>query len=356
MAISAEALSIVPLHACLGARVEGVDLTAAAVRRRPSVASPPPSTSSRCWSSTTSGSPTRSRRPSASAGVPSRTPSCRRARRPATTRSWWTSPTPTPITAASWTGATAACSTIPATSSGTPTAPSSRCPRIPPRCRAARCRPVGGETEFASMRHAWADLPDDVKARLEGKVAVHSIIYSRNLIAKDLFDPAQAAALPAVRHALVRANPANGRKTFYIGSHAWFIEGLPYAREPAPPRRAARPDHRAGARLPARVEAVGPRDVGQPLRAAPRPALGLRPVPAHHAAHDGGGRRPHRGPAPRGPGHPARPRAAEPPAAEARDRERARDPMSDGLAEHLIGHDLAATAVPASARWGHVPC
>ena len=90
--------------------------------------------------------------------------------------------------------------------------------------------PVGGETEFASMRHAYAGLPDDVKARLEGKVAVHSIIYSRSLIAKDLFDPEQAAALPAVRHALVRANPAHGRKTFYIGSHAWFIEGLPYAR------------------------------------------------------------------------------------------------------------------------------
>jgi alpha-ketoglutarate-dependent 2,4-dichlorophenoxyacetate dioxygenase len=32
-----------------------------------------------------------------------------------------------------------------------------------------------------------------------------------------------------VRHALVRANPTHGRKTFYIGSHAWFIEGLPFA-------------------------------------------------------------------------------------------------------------------------------
>jgi alpha-ketoglutarate-dependent 2,4-dichlorophenoxyacetate dioxygenase len=89
--------------------------------------------------------------------------------------------------------------------------------------------PVGGETEFASMRHAYAALPAELQARLESKVAVHSIIYSRNLIAKDLFDPAQAAALPAVRHALVRVNPVNGRKNFYIGSHAWFIEGLSYA-------------------------------------------------------------------------------------------------------------------------------
>ena len=31
---------------------------------------------------------------------------------------------------------------------------------------------------------------------------------------------------PPVRHALVRANPRNGRKSLYVGSHAWFIEGL----------------------------------------------------------------------------------------------------------------------------------
>ena len=89
--------------------------------------------------------------------------------------------------------------------------------------------PVGGETEFASMRVAHAALSPAERARLDGKVAVHSIIYSRSLIAKDLFDPEQARALPAVRHALVRTNPANRRPAFYIGSHAWFIEGMPYA-------------------------------------------------------------------------------------------------------------------------------
>jgi alpha-ketoglutarate-dependent 2,4-dichlorophenoxyacetate dioxygenase len=31
-----------------------------------------------------------------------------------------------------------------------------------------------------------------------------------------------------VRQALVRANPVNGRKSLYIGSHAWYIEGLPW--------------------------------------------------------------------------------------------------------------------------------
>jgi alpha-ketoglutarate-dependent 2,4-dichlorophenoxyacetate dioxygenase len=88
--------------------------------------------------------------------------------------------------------------------------------------------PVGGETEFASMRHAWATLPPETQRRLEGQVAVHSILYSRHTIAPNLFDPEQAGELPPVRQALVRANPVNGRQSLYIGSHAWYVEGLPY--------------------------------------------------------------------------------------------------------------------------------
>src|SRR2546426_529595 len=51
---------------------------------------------------------------------------------------------------------------------------------------------------------------------------------SRTSIPKGLFDPEHERGLPPVRQALVRANPANGRKSIYIGSHAWYIEGLPY--------------------------------------------------------------------------------------------------------------------------------
>ncbi len=86
--------------------------------------------------------------------------------------------------------------------------------------------PVGGETEFASMRHAWDTLPDETRRRLEGRVAVHSIVYSRSTIAPGLFDPEQAKGLPPVRQALVRVNPVNGRRSIYIGSHAWYVEGL----------------------------------------------------------------------------------------------------------------------------------
>ncbi len=88
--------------------------------------------------------------------------------------------------------------------------------------------PVGGETEFVSMRHAYATLPEETRRRLGDKVVVHSILYSRSTIAKGLFDPAQEKGLAPVRQALVRANPVNGKRSIYIGAHAWYIEGMPY--------------------------------------------------------------------------------------------------------------------------------
>ena len=88
--------------------------------------------------------------------------------------------------------------------------------------------PVGGETEFASMRHAWATLDEATRRRIEGRVVVHSILYSRSTIAKGLFDAEHEQGLPPVCQALVRTNPVNGRRSIYVGSHAWYIEGLPY--------------------------------------------------------------------------------------------------------------------------------
>jgi len=89
--------------------------------------------------------------------------------------------------------------------------------------------PAGGETEFVSMRHAWATLPEATRRQLEGRVVVHSILYSRSTIGKGLFDPEHERELLPVRQALVRANPVHGRKGIYIGSHAWYIEGMDYA-------------------------------------------------------------------------------------------------------------------------------
>jgi alpha-ketoglutarate-dependent 2,4-dichlorophenoxyacetate dioxygenase len=87
----------------------------------------------------------------------------------------------------------------------------------------------GGETQFASMRVAYERRPADLQRFLEGKVAVHSFVYSRGLVADDLMPPEHAAQVPPVRQALVRANPVNGRKAFYVGSHACEIVGMPTA-------------------------------------------------------------------------------------------------------------------------------
>lgn len=87
--------------------------------------------------------------------------------------------------------------------------------------------PEGGETQYASMRVAWERLAPELQAFLEDKVAIHSFVYSRGLIADDLLPPEHAAQVPPVPQALVRANPVNGRKAFYVASHACEILGMP---------------------------------------------------------------------------------------------------------------------------------
>jgi alpha-ketoglutarate-dependent 2,4-dichlorophenoxyacetate dioxygenase len=101
--------------------------------------------------------------------------------------------------------------------------------RIPALASLLSAREVpseGGETEYASMRVAYDLLPPEDQRILEGKVAVHSFTYSRGLVSAGLFEPEHAAQVPPVRQALVRANPANGRKAFYVGSHACEIVGM----------------------------------------------------------------------------------------------------------------------------------
>jgi alpha-ketoglutarate-dependent 2,4-dichlorophenoxyacetate dioxygenase len=87
--------------------------------------------------------------------------------------------------------------------------------------------PEGGETEYTSLRAAWDALPRAMQTRLDGLVAVHSFAYSRGLIAPGLLLPEQEAALPPVKHRLVRVNDVNGRKAVYLGSHASHIVGMP---------------------------------------------------------------------------------------------------------------------------------
>lgn len=86
--------------------------------------------------------------------------------------------------------------------------------------------PVGGETQFVSQRHAYSMLEDNTLIKLDGLIVVHSLLYSRSVIAKGLFRPEQERAIPPTRQALVRTNPGNKRKALFIGAHAWYVEGM----------------------------------------------------------------------------------------------------------------------------------
>jgi alpha-ketoglutarate-dependent 2,4-dichlorophenoxyacetate dioxygenase len=92
---------------------------------------------------------------------------------------------------------------------------------------AARVLPSrGGETEFASTRAAFADMPAALKARARKAVLRHRYAHSRAKISAEL---AKGDLFTMWTDQLWRAvwrNPVNGRDAVYIASHACAVEGL----------------------------------------------------------------------------------------------------------------------------------
>ena len=87
--------------------------------------------------------------------------------------------------------------------------------------------PVGGMTEFADMRSAWDALADEVRDKIIGRVARHSIATSRARLGFDMSE-AERAQYPAVPQALVRTH-RTGRRSIYVASHAGSIVGMDQA-------------------------------------------------------------------------------------------------------------------------------
>ncbi len=84
----------------------------------------------------------------------------------------------------------------------------------------------GGDTEYASGRAAYDSLSADMKQRLDGLVAIHSIATSRRKVDPNAVSAEQETALPPVPQALVRPNPVNSRKALVLGSHIGAIVGM----------------------------------------------------------------------------------------------------------------------------------
>lgn len=79
----------------------------------------------------------------------------------------------------------------------------------------------GGVTEFVSTRSAYERLPAALRDTIDPLHVLHDYVFSRSQVAP--VDPNHAASLPPIEHRLVRVNPSNGRKNFYVGSHARSI-------------------------------------------------------------------------------------------------------------------------------------
>ncbi|MGH8661355.1 MAG: TauD/TfdA dioxygenase family protein [Burkholderiales bacterium] len=86
--------------------------------------------------------------------------------------------------------------------------------------------PVGGETEFASMRLAWERLPETLSARLADAYAWHDYAHSRGKIAPHLASGREKSTLPPVRWRIRWRNPVNGRDSLYLASHTCAIDGM----------------------------------------------------------------------------------------------------------------------------------
>jgi taurine dioxygenase len=88
---------------------------------------------------------------------------------------------------------------------------------------------AGGETEFADMYSAYDLLPPTIKAKVEGRRAVHNFDFSRTRRhGEDPLTAEQKAKVPPIAHPIVRTHPDTGRKAIFLGDHAEWIEGMDY--------------------------------------------------------------------------------------------------------------------------------
>jgi taurine dioxygenase len=88
----------------------------------------------------------------------------------------------------------------------------------------------GGETHFCDMYGAYERLDATWKARIADLRAVHNLDFSRTRRhGEDPMTEAQRLATPPVDHPIVRTHPETGHKCLYLGDHAEYIVGMPYA-------------------------------------------------------------------------------------------------------------------------------
>ena len=84
--------------------------------------------------------------------------------------------------------------------------------------RCIECPEVGGDTIWVNMEEAYAQLPEEIKHKIDGLRAKHSIEHSFGAVMTPEARAKLAQQYPMVEHPVVRTHPETGRKILYVGS------------------------------------------------------------------------------------------------------------------------------------------
>lgn len=83
-----------------------------------------------------------------------------------------------------------------------------------------------GNTHFANMAAAYEDLPADLKAAVEGRLAIHDAAHnSAGMLRKGYEEVSDPRQTPGAHHPLVREDPVSGRRALFLGRrpHAYVL-------------------------------------------------------------------------------------------------------------------------------------
>jgi taurine dioxygenase len=106
--------------------------------------------------------------------------------------------------------------------------------------RCIACPPVGGDTMWANMAKAYADLPDHVKQTIAPLKARHSIEATFGARMSEERRHALKAQYPDAEHPVVRAHPETGEKVLFVSGFATHFtnfhtaENVRYGQDYAP--------------------------------------------------------------------------------------------------------------------------
>jgi taurine dioxygenase len=86
--------------------------------------------------------------------------------------------------------------------------------------RCIDCPPVGGDTIWVNMGRAYEDLPDHIKATIDGLYARHSIEASFGARMPIEKRHSLKAQYPDAEHPVVRTHPETGEKVLFVNGYA----------------------------------------------------------------------------------------------------------------------------------------